>query len=364
MLPGGRVSVRERRRGTLVWGVNEKDSAAQDRSDACTLTDGDLRTLRTIAANRLQPSVLNLRIHRLLDTAKRAVIIVVPPSLGRPHFIHKDERYAARLRVGAGSRWMTEREIAEAYRRRFSEQRDAAAALDWLFEGAQVDIASNQRAWAFAAARPRLPIAAPAELSKDEVQAMINNAKASTESMLWRPGAQPLHGVDHLNLRPGFRRWTARARLARDPSRYTWTSVHQDGSVTLSAALHGNPSPAASNVYQLERSQVPTGQMETLVANLVSLIGQVGPRVGAMEYEVRIGLAWPQNYPLTFIPLGEDSDLLDLTNVPRIERFEPVEALIALDTGPDDVLQQVRDLATDCFNQGGVEHLVALKRAV
>jgi hypothetical protein len=350
--------------GTLVWGVAEKDSAAQNRTDAGIWTDGDLRTLRTIAANRLQPSVLNLRIHRLQREDERAVIIVVPPSLDRPHFIHKDERYAARLRVGSGSRWMTEREIAEAYRRRFSEQRDAAAALDRLFEGAQVDIAASQRAWAFAAARPRLPIAGPAELGKDGVQKMINSAKASTESMLRRPAAQPLHGVDHLNLRPGLRRWTARARLARDPSLHAWTSVHQNGSVTLSAALHGNPSPAASHLPQLERAQVPTALIEAFVANLISLIGQVGLQVGAMEYEVRIGLAWPQNDPLTFLPLGEDSDLLDLANVPRIRYFEPVEALIALDSGPDGVLQQVRDLATDCVNQGAVEDLVLLRSSM
>lgn len=349
--------------GTLVWGVADKDSAATNRTDAGTWTDGDVRTLRTIAANRLQPPVLNLRIHRLQDTAERAVIIVVPPSLDRPHFIHKDERYAARLRVGSGSRWMTEREIAEAYRRRFSEQRDAAAALDLLFEGAQVDVASDQRAWAFAAARPRLPIAGPAELGKDEVQAMINSAKSSTDSMLWRRSVpQPLHGVDHLNLRPGLRRWTARARHAQDPSLHAWTSVHQDGSVTLSAALRGNPNPSASHLLQLKHAQVPTALIETLVANLVSLIGQVGPRVGAMEYDVRIGLAWPRNHPLTFLPLGPDSDLIDMEDAPRIRRFDPVEALIALDAGPDDVLQQVRDLATDCVNQGGVEHLVALKR--
>lgn len=349
--------------GTLVWGVADKDSAATNRTDAGTWTDGDLRTLRAIAANRLQPPVLNLRIHRLPDTAERAVIIVVPPSLDRPHFIHKDERYAARLRVGSGSRWMTEREIAEAYRRRFSEQHDAAAALDRLFEGAQVDIASSQRAWAFAAARPRLPIAGPAGLDKDEVQAMINDAKASTESMLWRSVPQPLQGADHLNLRPGLRRWTARARLARDPALHAWTSVHQDGSVTLSAALYGNPNPSASHVLQLEPAEVPTSLVETLVANLVSLIGQVGPRVGAMEYDVRIGLAWPQNRPLTFLPLGPDSDLIDKEDAPRIRRFEPVEAMISLDSGPDDVLHQVRDLAIDCVNQGGVDHLVALKRA-
>lgn len=192
---------------------------------------------------------------------------------------------------------------------------------------------------------------------------MINSAKSSTDSMLWRRSVpQPLHGVDHLNLRPGLRRWTARARHAQDPSLHAWTSVHQDGSVTLSAALRGNPNPSASHLLQLKHAQVPTALIETLVANLVSLIGQVGPRVGAMEYDVRIGLAWPRNHPLTFLPLGPDSDLIDMEDAPRIRRFDPVEALIALDAGPDDVLQQVRDLATDCVNQGGVEHLVALKR--
>jgi len=52
-----------------------------------------------------------------------------------------------------------------------------------------------------------------------------------------------------------------------------------------------------------------------------------------------------------------------MEDAPRVRRFDPVEALIALDAGPDDVLQRVRDLATDCVNQGGVEHPGALKRA-
>jgi hypothetical protein len=349
--------------GTIVYGVTEVDMAAEDRINAGDCTEADVRTMATVAASHIHPPVLGLRVHRLDTTDKHAVIVVVPQSLDRPHMILCDhQRFGAPLRNGADTHWMSEREIAERYRQRFAEQRNAAEALDRLFDGAQVDMAASQRAWAFTAARPRLPIARPAGLLKDEVQAMINNAKASTQSMLWRPAAQPLNGVDYLNLRPGLRRWTARPRLVQDPSLHAWTSVHQDGSVTLSSALRGNPNPSG-NFVQLERAQVPTFLIETFAANLVAMIGQVGPLVGAIEYEVRIGLAWPQNYPLTFLPMREDADLDDFENVPRIRRFEPVEALITLETGPDDVLQQVRDLATDCVNQGGADELVVLRTA-
>lgn len=56
-------------------------------------------------------------------------------------------------------------------------------------------------------------------------------------------------------------------------------------------------------------------------------------------------------------PLGQM--LLDL--VERCTNTSTVNATVTLQTDAEGFLQQIRELATDCVNQGGVPELVAMK---
>ncbi|MCD0445903.1 ATP-binding protein [Glycomyces sp. A-F 0318] len=343
--------------GTIVYGVNEDNMAAKDRFDVGDCTEADIRTIRSVAASNIHPPILGLRVYCLDQSAKRAVMVVVPPSLDRPHMILCDhQRFGAPLRNGADTVWMSEREIAERYRQRFAEQRSAVEALDQLYDGARSGAGIGYRAWAFAIARPRLPIAAPAGLSSEQVQAMINAAKVASATMMHRSRWQPLHAVDSTRLRPGLRRWTARSRKAKLEGQ---ASIHQDGAVTLSADL-GEEATADGETVRY----VDSWRLESLVANIVTLTAQTGAHVGSTEYEIRVGLHWHDNHQLKVVSIDEYFDSIDFQDAPILDRYDPVDATLALDTGPEDLLQQARTIATDCINQGAVEDLVVLRKSL
>lgn len=344
--------------GTIVIGVDERNGAATERVDASEWTDADLRKLRAVAASRLHPPVLGLRTHRLNEGDKRALIVVVPASLDRPHLIQNNQHhFAARVRDGSGSRWMNEREIAEAYRGRFTGQRDAAEALNRLYEGACVGLDSHRRVWGIVAARPRIPLSAPAGFTRDEARELLQAAGVESEAML-RPEAvrrelaHPLGSVDPDRIRPGLRRWIAPARTNFAPEIGAQAGLHQDGAVTLAAALGD---------HRVDAWTFASWRMEGLVADALGLLRTVAGVTGSVEYETRIGLApWgPQTRPTMIAPNFDYGPWDDPTG--DLDVFEPVDTTITLDNGPAGLLDQARQLAMDCINQGGIDQLMALR---
>ncbi|MFB9660098.1 transposase [Glycomyces mayteni] len=66
-------------------------------------------------------------------------------------------------------------------------------------------------------------------------------------------------------------------------------SVHQDGAVTLTAALGGHRIPSDS--VTLPDGTFGSWRFETLIADLLGLLQAVGTRTGSLEHEVRAGQA-------------------------------------------------------------------------
>ena len=181
--------------GTIVYGVEEGDMAAEKRVSVGDCTEADVRTMISVAASHIHPPVLGLRVHRLDSSSKHAVVVVVPPSLDRPHMILCDhQRFGAPLRNGADTRWMSERELAERYRQRFAEQRNANDALDQLYDDAAAWPDLRDRAWGIAAARPRIPLTPG--LSRDDARGLIYEGGATAARMLRKAYATPLDAVD------------------------------------------------------------------------------------------------------------------------------------------------------------------------
>ncbi|GAA2275576.1 hypothetical protein GCM10009853_032130 [Glycomyces scopariae] len=345
--------------GTIVIGVDEEDSAATERIDAGEWSDGDLRTLRSVVASQLHPPVLGLRTHRLNNGDKRALIVVVPPSLDRPHFLqstHKNNQqyYAARIRVGSGSRWMTEREIAEAYRRRFAEQRDAAEALNRLFEGAFV---GRGRPRGVVVARPRIPLNAPAELTRENARRLMQVADREAANMMRRKSWRPLDSIDLDRIRPGLRRWIGPAKYWDEAG--SQAVLRQDGAITLAATLDGHYEAAG---VKLDEGTFASWRLEALVVDALCLVRAVASRTGSVEYEVRVGLA-PWRNELRMVAADFDPGLRD-NHAEVIQIFEPVDTTITLDAGLSGLLTQTEQLARDCINQGGIDELMLLRNMV
>jgi len=169
---------------------------------------------------------------------------------------------------------------------------------------------------------------------------------------------RPLASVDRQNPRPGLRRWIAPNTMTGESTRWqeAWASIHFDGSVTLAAAVGAHPK--RDGFY--EGWRISSMAIEAAVADLMGLIGAVGERIGAVDYEVRVGIEWTGTDPLV-LHYKQHIDLDTEAGVIPIHHYTPVEATVEVRDSNEDYLQQVRLLALDAINQGGVTDLRLIK---
>ncbi|MGY2011980.1 hypothetical protein ACW9HC_33845 [Nocardia gipuzkoensis] len=150
----------------------------------------------------------------------------------------------------------------------------------------------------------------------------------------------------------------ATATAQRDGWRQAQASIHHDGTVTLTAAVGGHPRPARGETD--DGGVINSSTIKCLVADLLGLVRETAKRLTTTEYEIRIGIEWDGGTPLT-IQTVDNHGFPCADKSHRLARYSPVEATI--DAGADDAAyeQQVRELALDCVNQGGVSYLKAIQ---
>lgn len=172
---------------------------------------------------------------------QRAVAVVVPASVERPHLIGSaTDGFRARVRNGADSTWMSERDLEAAYRDRLNERRNAADALNRLYEDAGAWAAPNERAWGIAVAMPRTPLGRQGKLARSTVADIFYDGTGIGHRMA-PDHLHPLDSVDCNNPGPGLRSWVARDVGGRDdPWRVANASVGFTGAVAVAAALGGH----------------------------------------------------------------------------------------------------------------------------
>lgn len=132
------------RGGVIVLGLAEKDGVASALCSVDVSEAEELRMRQVIAAQcapHIQFDVV--RISDPLTTGRGFYLIVVPPSASRPHSVRKDVDLRYPRRDGAHTRYMTEAEVADLYRNRFSESSQGPG-LEHL-EGIREDLATLPR---------------------------------------------------------------------------------------------------------------------------------------------------------------------------------------------------------------------------
>jgi hypothetical protein len=89
---------------------------------------------------------------------------------------------------------------------------------------------------------------------------------------------------------PGLRRWIAPNKMTSDASGWqsATSSIHLDGSVTLVAAVDAH----RHRDGRYEGWRINSRLIEAAVADLMGMVRAVGLAVGAVDYEVRIGIEW------------------------------------------------------------------------
>lgn len=339
--------------GMIVYGVEEQEKAATGRTDTGEFTKGHERAYRSVAVTAISPPVFGLDIHRL-GTECRAVAVVIPASVDGPHLIYKNDFFGAPVRNDSDTVWMKERQIEVMYRARFDERRRATEAVDTLFTEAAEGRDADKRAWLVAVAHPRIP-GALTRLTRDEAREVFKAARTITLSFSKNTGVHPLENVEHVNPRPGLRRWVAPNTATGDRSiwREAWASVHHDGSVSLAAAVGGH---RMSVDGYFEGWQVEGRGIEAAVADFMALVHANAQALHQDEYDVRVGVEWAGEQPLSILTVDGSGFTYDGVSTP-LRAFTSIRSTVRASASAADFHRQVYELAEDCVNQGGLTHL-------
>lgn len=341
--------------GTLVFGITEAQKAATGRKDVGELTENYQRALRSAAVTAISPPIFGLEVVPLGEPGNQCVVVVIPASVDGPHLIYRNDFFGAPIRNDADTVWMRERQIEAMYRARFDERRRSTELLHQLYSESAAMRAPDSPAWVVAVAHPRLQATLPNR--PDQTVARMAFVDAGNQALVYvgRGTLHPLEHVDRNNPRPGLRRWTARPMIDGDRRSWleAWISIHDDGSVSLAAAVGGRP--VSSTEYNGDHV-VQSRDVEVAIADFMGLIREAGERLGLGEYEVKVGFEWNNTERLQIWTTDGMNFPYSGSSIP-LAQYSPVEVTVRADAEATDFFQQVHDLALDCVNQGGIANV-------
>ena len=343
--------------GVIVYGVAEAQKAAISRNDIGDVDERHESSLHSAAITAVSPPVFGLKLHRLGQKGTRALAVVVPASVDGPHLIYRGEYFGAPIRNDADTVWMKERQIEATYFARFEERRFGSEALDGLYDDVLAGRDIDERAWLIAVARPRLSDPVRLRMQRDQARQLLGQAPHWALTFAGRGCIHPLENVDLLNPRPGLRRWVAPNTATSENQRWreAWMSVHDDGSVTLATAIGGHRGSEGT----LPGNRISSSSVEGAVADLMGLLRVMADQHGAGDYQVRIGIEWAGADRLVMETVGTFGGRFDVGSIP-LARVTPVRSTVRTDVDSFEFVHQVRDLALDLVNQGGIENLTQI----
>ena len=344
--------------GVIVFGVRESQKAATERVDVGEFDEAYERSLRSAAITAISPPVFGLNVHRLGVEGNRAVVVEVPASIDGPHLIYRNDYFGAPVRNDSDTVWMKERQIESMYRARFEERRHTTEALDSLYEEAAAGRNSGKRAWLIAVAHPRIPRFRE-RLTREDAREVLRKTVGLALTYAGPGGVHPLESVDRDNPRPGLRRWVAvnTATGERSMWKEAWLTIHHDGSVTVAAAVGGHR--MSSDGY-FDGRQVESAAIECATADLMALVRTTAETTGDDEYDLRVGIEWAGEQPLTILTKDTMGFAYDGVSVP-LHSYTPVDTTMNAAESAADFFWRVHDLAQDCVNQGGISNLLMIR---
>lgn len=228
--------------GLLILGIEEDDQARACAAPGVVLSDAEERRIRQIVGSNVvpMPVIDVLRVQDPASPGHGLILIAVPRSPLAPHAVLVNEGLRYPKRNGAATRYLSEPEVADAYRGRFASvhrQEDRAGEIeaDALSRLATTD----DQAWIVVSLVPDLA----GELAVDQTAL----AAARTELLAQCPLILPT-GLSWTRVNIGRRRLLAdgtsgNARL----SRYLSADLHGDGAAVF-AAFVLNPAVRANTV--------------------------------------------------------------------------------------------------------------------
>jgi hypothetical protein len=228
--------------GLIIGGIAEDDQARAAAVPGIALSDAEERRIRQIVASQVVPLPV-FDVVRVEDPARPGhglVLIAVPRSPLAPHAVIVNDGLRYPRRNGATTRYLSEPEVAAAYRERFAAaHRQADRAREIEADALDRLAVADDQVWVVTSLVPDLP----GELLID--QAALSAARAELT------GQRPLIAPSSL----GWRRVSiGRRRLLADgatdsgrAARWLSADLHADGAAVFSSHVLSPVSPAAAD---------------------------------------------------------------------------------------------------------------------
>jgi hypothetical protein len=349
--------------GLLILGVEEDEQARASAAPGITLSEADERRIRQIVGSQVVPMPV-IDVLRIPDPARPGhglVLIAVPRSPLAPHAVLVNVSLRYPKRNGATTRYLSEPEVADAYRERFATaHRQAERAHEIEADALNRLATADDQVWIVVSLVPDLP----GELVID--QAALSTAR--TELMGQGPLIIPT-SLHWLRVSIGRRRLLAdgsrdNSRLAR----YLSTDLHDDGAGVFGALVL---SPGSSGVVS------GTGEPEARRINDEFVVNGIlsGLRFLARHARDRAAAGGNALIRAQLYPVGRQQPLqlghnrsgfsdalgtrLMTEAVAPPERVAPLDALAA--DGPD-LVSAAYLLASDVFQEFGWAEAAQLTR--
>jgi len=348
--------------GLIIGGIAEDDQARAAAAPGVALSDTEERRIRQIVASQVVPLPV-FDVVRVEDPARPGhglILIAVPRSPLAPHAVIVNDGLRYPRRNGATTRYLSEPEVAAAYRERFAAaHRQADRAREIEADALDRLAVADDQVWVVTSMVPDLP----GELVID--QAALSAARAELT------GQRPLIVPSSL----GWQRVSiGRRRLLADgamdsgrAARWLSADLHEDGAGVFAAHVLSPVSPAAagSTGEPEVRRVLDDSVVNGILSGLRFLARHARDRAAAGGN----ALIRSQLYPLSGQPLslaqyrrGFIDSLgtrIMTETAPPAERVAPVESLAC---GGPDLVSAAYLLATDLFQEFGAAEAAQLTR--
>lgn len=312
-LAGDAAALANTRGGAIVLGIGELTRGRAGPLQPFRLDETEVQRMRQIVASLVfpTPAIEILPIEHPPDPTHGYYLLVVPRSQLAPHAVRMDNRSLRYpRRYGRETIYMSESEVADAYRDRFRGEDAQVARLDLIDTQGREQLGPTKEIWATLALVPNAPG------SMDLRHATLNRYQRCTR------GGGHVSSSPFGPTRPTVSTGVRRVTLSGGPDpksgghRYAYAELHTDGSGFVATRLtsqsrQADPPPSTRGVVDEMLVAVMIGMLSLLGGHAVDQAGAWGDAVALASL-----ICWDIDHQTS----GVTAELLEVDGLGSMER--------------------------------------------
>ncbi|WP_327651983.1 ATP-binding protein [Micromonospora aurantiaca] len=266
--------------GLIVLGVEEDTQARAVATPGVELSDAEVARMRQAIASNTAPmpavDILTIEDPAMGTSPDGAVrgyiVIAVPRSPSTPHAVLVNDALRYPTRNGATTRYLSEPEVATAYRNRFALAQQQTERIEEIESEAIDRLAADDRyAWCVVSLVPDL--SGEMDMSRESYADFAQRARETSPTVV--PAGLSFHRT-----RVGRRRFRADGTVGYEPhARFILMELHSDGSGVFAMAVGDMNHPRTPPATVPEEQGQPRGQLvedEAIATAILSGLAQLG----------------------------------------------------------------------------------------